>query len=70
MLILFSAFSAIGATFTVIMIVAWYRGLFDIIWQYIQTMGDIVSGKDVIVHRISIEELLEDIYDDSDDPDM
>ena len=46
MLILFSAFAAIGATFTVIMIVAWYRGLSDIMWQYIQTMGDIVSGKD------------------------
>ena len=53
------------------MIVAWYRGLSDIMWQYIQTMGDIVSGKDVIVHRISIEELFEDIYDDDpDDPDV
>ncbi|MEC8306532.1 MAG: hypothetical protein VXZ72_01580 [Chlamydiota bacterium] len=68
MLILFSIFAAMGATLTVVIVVAWYRGLLPILEQYLETMGDIVAGKDIIVHRISIEELIE-FYDEEEDED-
>jgi hypothetical protein len=67
-MILFAILAAIGGTVCVVVLVAWYRGLFDVITQYIETMGDILTGKEIIVHRISIEELLE-CYDDEDDED-
>lgn len=63
MLILFSAFAAIGATLTVVVIVAWYRGLLPILCQYFETIGDIVAGKEIIVHKITLEELF-DYYDE------
>lgn len=66
MLILFSLFAAMGATLSVVIVVAWYRGLLPILEQYLETMGDIVAGKDIIVHKISLEELL-DMYDDEED---
>lgn len=68
MLILFSLFAAIGATLSVVIIIAWYRGLLFIFGQYLETMGDIVTGKEIIVHKISIEELLE-YYTEEDDED-
>lgn len=66
MLILFSAFAAMGATLSVVIVVAWYRGLLPILEQYLETMGDIVSGKEIIVHKITLEELLE-YYEDEDE---
>ena len=66
MIILFSLFAAMGATLSVVIVVAWYRGLLPILGQYLETMGDIVAGKDIIVHSISIEQILE-LYDEEDD---
>jgi hypothetical protein len=69
MLILFSLFAAMGATLSVVIVVAWYRGLLFILGQYLETMGDIVAGKDIIVHKISLEELLEYYEEEEDDED-
>lgn len=66
MIILFSLFAAMGATLSVVIVVAWYRGLLPILEQYLETMGDIVAGKDIIIHSISIEDILE-LYDDEED---
>ena len=69
MLILFSLFAAIGATITLIVLVAWYRGLLPILASYIETMGDILAGKDIIIHRISLDEFLDEYLEDEDDED-
>jgi|11_taG_2_1085331.scaffolds.fasta_scaffold57051_2 hypothetical protein len=68
MLILFSVFAAIGATLSIVILVAWYRGLLPLLGQYLETIGDIVAGKDIIIHTISVEELLE-FYDEEGDED-
>jgi len=65
---LVSLLTTIGSAVCIVAIVAWYRGLLDILVQYVETMGDILTGKEIIVHRISLEELLE-CYDDEDDED-
>lgn len=66
MTILFTFLASIGMTVLIVTAVAWYRGLLPILKQYMDTLGDIVSGKEIIIHTISIEELYE-FYDDEED---
>lgn len=69
MLILFSLFAAIGATISLVALVAWYRGLLPLLMSYVETMGDILSGREIIVHHISLQELLDEYDDDEDEED-
>ena len=66
MLILFSLFAALGATVSITVLIAWYRGFLPLLMSYLDTVGDIVSGEEIIVHYISLQELLDE-YSDEDE---
>ena len=68
LLVLFSLFAAVGGMFAVVAVIAWYRGLLPVLYQFFETMSDIVAGREILIHRISVEELIE-LYEEDDDED-
>lgn len=68
LLIIFALLASIGGVFVVAFIVAWYRGLLSLVLAHLDTLGDILTGREIIIHKITLEELME-YYDEDDEDD-